>query len=226
MPIRGARSRTIQPAQERDQAMPIAALIESNLWMTWLQIACERERVAGDARRRAETVEEVGSEFGEAVGQETRAAMVAVSASSHALDAFYGKVRQVGTLPPNTWSWEQNRTRQWGRILETLKHCFDIGRHGSRWAGELEWLFDLRDSAVHHTSEARPTVPHPTGRSNVSQETLDYSLEAAQRAVGVAMEVMTTCLESPRSGQPDIKTWVEKMPHVPDALRAFRSLTQ
>jgi hypothetical protein len=212
----------LNPAHERDQAMPIEALIESNLWMTWLQIACEHERDAAEARDRAETVEAV--EFGEAVGQETRAAMVAVSASAHALDAFYGKVRQVGTLPPNTWeTWERNKTRQWGRILETLKHCFDIGRHASRWAGALEWLFDLRDSAVHHTSEARPTVLHPTGRSHVAQETLDYSLEAAQRAVGLAIEVMTTCLESPRPGQSDIKAWVEAMPHVPEALRGSRS---
>jgi hypothetical protein len=68
-------------------------------------------------------------------------------------------------------------------------------------------------------------VPHATGRSHVSQETLDYSFEAAQRAIGLAIEVMTTCLESPRQDQPDIKTWVEKMPHVPDMLQGFRSLT-
>jgi hypothetical protein len=38
-----------------------------------------------------------------------------------------------------------------------------------------------------------------------------------------AGEVMATCLESPRQDQPDIKAWVEKMPHVPDMLRGFRS---
>jgi len=35
--------------------------------------------------------------------------------------------------------------------------------------------------------------------------------------VGLAIEVMTTCLESPRSGQPAVKTGVERMPHVLDA---------
>jgi hypothetical protein len=61
-------------------------------------------------------------EFGVAVADEMKAAMVAVSASSHALDAFYGKVRQIGTLPEGTWeAWERNRTRQWGsRNAETL----------------------------------------------------------------------------------------------------------
>jgi hypothetical protein len=206
---------------ERQMGTPSISM-GTNLWDTWLDIACERERAATDARRRAESTEADNPEHGTAINDELRAAMVAVSASAHALDAFYGRVCQIGTPPPGAERWDENRTPRRSRILETLKYNFDIGKHAGDWAKEFRWLFDLRDAVVHHTYDVQPAVLHPTGRSHVSQVNLDYSLEAAQRAVELATEVMTTCLESPRSEQPKITEWAESMPHVPDHLRSLR----
>jgi hypothetical protein len=201
----------------------IEARIESNLWITWVQIGCERERTATEARSRVAASDSGDPEYAEAIVDEMHGAMVAVSAASHALDAFYGKVHQVGGLPPAAASWDKNATPRWSRILETLKHNFQIGKHTGRWAIEFEWLFDLRDAAVHHTSKARPTVPHPSGKSHVSQEIQDFSVEAANRALDLAIEVMAVCLVSPRPERPEVKTWTASASHVPRMLKAFRS---
>ena len=66
-----------------------------HLWMTWLQIARERECAAEAARRLTTERAAQGVEVAEALQDEMYAAMVAVSGAAHAIDGLSGPVRAM-----------------------------------------------------------------------------------------------------------------------------------
>lgn len=76
--------------------------------------------------------------------------------------------------------YRQEATRE--RFVRPLKHVFDTGPMNNRWVSEFEWLFDLRDAALHAQEKPRPLVPHPLG-TGAAQEDVDYSVESAERAI-------------------------------------------
>jgi hypothetical protein len=191
----------------------VTILMSSNLWIWWAEIAIDNEASALEARARAVAIGSSSDEFGQAFAAEARASMVAVSASAHALDALYGALQD--RLPPST------AERRPSRILETLRSGVELrGRAGGgRWATEFAWLFDLRDAAVHHEEQSRPSVAHPTG-VNSSAENALYSLEAASRAVDFMLEVFSTCVEKPRA---PLEGWAAERGHVVPLLIERRS---
>jgi len=171
--------------------------VRPHLWVWWADIAVDQERSARGARREALAQGIHGEGFGEALMLETRASLIGVSASAHALDALYGVFSTIIPSPPTG--------TRWSRILEAFRRAFFVrGRAGGGgWARELEWLFDLRDAAVHHEEEDREPVPHPTG-THVSWATAAYSLEAASRAVDLLFDVLETAVATPR---PPLEPW-------------------
>jgi len=187
-------------------------LVRSHLWIWWAEIAIDQLRQARAFRAQAIEVRASGDEssrFAELIGQETKAAMVAIAAAAHALDALFGAVREL--VP------EAKTNRRWSTILETLKRTSVIkgSAGGGRWAREFEWLFDLRDSALHFQESQAETVPHPTG-TNTGPENVLYSLEPAERAVALLLEVLETCTADPR---PPLDEWAKTMRPTVDSLR-------
>ena len=73
-------------------------------------------------------------------------------------------------------------TKRHGKIREALKQVFDTGQVNTKWLADFDWLFDLRDAALHAEEKPRPPVPHPLG-TNTARENVDYSIESAERAV-------------------------------------------
>jgi hypothetical protein len=127
---------------------------------------------------------------------EPKAAMVAVTASAHALDAFYGKFAPNIVTSQLKARWRKNRTSRSGRIAEGLKAGFRLG--GTEWSDDLVWLFkDRRNPALHHAEKARLTAKHPLG-ANTAQEMVAYSAESSQRAVNLMLDVFDTCTASPK----------------------------
>jgi hypothetical protein len=179
----------------------VTILVRTHLWLYWAEIAIDQEDLARQVRQRAIAVTPRGEGFADLIGQETRAALIAIAAASHALDALYGVVKEI--VPP------LGSGSRWSKILETLKMGFVIGGSagGGRWASDFEWLFDLRDAAVHFKESQKPTIPHPTG-TNTGPENVLYSLEPAQRAVSFLLEVLDTCTRTPR---PPLAAWAEAM---------------
>jgi hypothetical protein len=203
---------------------PPSILIYTNLWIVWLDVAFEHRRAAEQARAEGIAASERGKNFGELLGKEMRASMISVSASAHTIDAFYGAVDERTELAAGTRErWKEKRTKTSGRIIETLKAGCSIGAHAGRWAQDLKWLFDLRNAAVHHRAAPQPPQPHPGGFTDASKEHSDYSMEAAQRATELALDVLTKCLDSPAA--PEVQRWANEMPNVPDALRAMKGST-
>jgi hypothetical protein len=193
--------------------MAIRILMQPHLWLWWAEIAIDQERLAREARKEALGLTSSGEGFGLVLHRETHASLIAISASAHALDALYGVVADI-TTPVRA-------STRWASLLETFKATFDVlgPAGGGAWAREFEWLFDLRDAAVHHDEENRDSVPHPTG-TNTSWASVAYSLEAAERAVALLFEVLETGLGSPR---PPLAAWASDHQHVLDGLRERRA---
>jgi hypothetical protein len=184
----------------------IQVLMKTHLWVRWAEIALAQRALARQGRQALLTQQATGSSLD--ITAEWDPAIISVAGSSHAIDAFYGEAKEFIAVPDAlAQAWEKNRTGRPERIQETLKLGFQIGRHARRWKTEFDWLFDLRDAAVHHTSDAAPSVPHPVLPTNVSPEVRDYSVEAADRAVQLMLEVFATCLSSPRPALAELTKW-------------------
>jgi hypothetical protein len=171
--------------------------IRSYVYYTWAEIALEQEELARVARGNLldATDSAVGSEH---LHGEYRAAMQAVAAAAHSIDGLYGVF-----APPYRREGPRQRV-----ILERLKLRFALGKKGHTWLPQFDRLDDLRDSAVHPGFVAREPEPHPTG-SNVSHENSTYAAEAAVRAVDLLLDVLTTCVASPKPAETDAVTWAK-----------------
>jgi len=187
----------------------------THLWIKWLEIAYEHQQEALQARERSLQTAETGAEFSAALGDEMRASMVAITAAANAVDALYGEIKPLVPVPEEVRAaWKANRAPRHARIRETLKEGCALGRLNAEWSSRFKHLYRLRDPVVHHEIRSLPTVRHPNGRTNVSQEMADYSSENATAAVDLAFEVVLTTIRHPRS--PDLTAWAERMAHVPD----------
>jgi hypothetical protein len=181
-----------------------SVVITTHLWPTWMRIAIDRARVARDAR--AEAVKGgLGNETAKWMRIEFEAAVVAVAASAHALDALYGST----VIPPVVRArWVEKDTKRPGKIREALKLVFATGPMNTPWVSEFKWLFDLRDAAVHAEEIPKASVPHPVG-TNTASEQVDYSTESATRAVELALSVLRWCVDHPRQNLADAVQWSE-----------------
>jgi hypothetical protein len=63
------------------------------------------------------------------------------------------------------------------------------------------------------------TVPHPTG-ANAGPEHCLYSLESAERAVSLLLEILETCASNPR---PPLAEWATTAHGTADDLSARRT---
>ncbi len=137
-----------------------AAGTRLGLWEIWLWLAERHADFAAQCRSSDDEVDALAESLGNdaietppdktvASGTELEHTMFAVSASAYALDGLYGTVKPFIRPPKFTAA----RHRQ---ILETLKLGFNVAQRAGSWLSELEWLFDLRDSIVHHADDYRP----------------------------------------------------------------------
>ena len=133
----------------------VSIRVTANVWLAWMQIAIERARAARQARQDA-----VQSSSGDGMTREFHAALVAVAASAHALDALYGS-----TAVP-AWVralWRLTSTSRHAKIRESLKRIFNTGPVDATWAVEFKWLFGLRDAALHAREEPHTPVAPRSG---------------------------------------------------------------
>jgi hypothetical protein len=111
--------------------------------------------------------------------------------------------------------------------VRRFKLGFKIGSQMSAWDTEFAWLFELRDAALHHSSSAAPTVPHPVLPTNVSLEVRAYSVEAADRGVRLMLDVFNTCLASPKPELSDLTEWANALrPSVAALLARAKPLVE
>ncbi|NWF27448.1 hypothetical protein HW130_14440 [Streptomyces sp. PKU-EA00015] len=136
--------------------------------------------------------------------EEFDASLVAVAASAAALEALCGSLvvrevvhgRKLGENQPS-------------KIREALKLVFVSGPFNDGWIADFEWLYELRDPAIHHREEPEKTVPHPSLGMHTGPEYIHYSTETADRAVKLMLEVLRWCVDNPKPAVPAARTWAE-----------------
>ncbi len=187
------------------------------LWAYWLQIAYRHANAAELANQSQnplslEKAREVGGAGRPVAGPEGNSeiieAMVAISGAANVLDAVFGALQHADPWKP-AGGRKKNSTRT-GEILEQLKHSFEIGKRATEWSRELDWLFQLRHSIVHHSEQARPMdIAAANADYIVLSATEAFSLTAAsaRRAADFAVDVITECLDHPRPGS---RSWSER----------------
>jgi hypothetical protein len=181
------------------------------LWLVWSRLAVEHATIAEAARESDRVIDAValalqnpGSTIEDYLDSddprptegtpEFDASLIAIVASAVAVDGLYGSVKPLINPPASTAS----RPRQ---IIETLKLGFSIGRESHRWLPELDWLFDVRDLAVHRAEEFRPmTIVRVTAETVLvsSNEAWYFSAPNAHRAANLCAEIIDVCLAKPK----------------------------
>ena len=196
-------------------------ILGHQLWLTWLQIASERERAAERARQR--TIE-LGSreQFADLLMEEMHASMVAISGAAHAIDGLYGEIKTlVPVAPALAEQWKANGTSRPDQIFETLKLGCRLGSRTNLWPRQFKALYELRDPVVHHELRHQPVAPHPNGLANVVQEMADYCLENVRESLDLAVDVAATTIRQPKA--PALISWAVRMNHIPAVVEGFRS---
>jgi hypothetical protein len=208
---------TVLPGHAHASGGTVTLLVGIHLWIYWARIATEHlrearhERLKMIALNRAEI--DQGIQFGEALGRETRASMVSISAAAHALDAFYGATKNEVVSDVLKAAWRKKRPKRHRVIVETLKLGIAVGPHVKTWMEEFAWLDNVRDAALHLEERTVDSVPHPTGTST-APENVTYSMESAERAVKLMLDILTACQRNPKQRYPYLVNYVSWMPEV------------
>lgn len=168
------------------------------LWIYWWKIAEEHATEAREARQK------------EGIAEDMEPSMIAIAASASALGGLAGSVRRHAEIDLKP---SPRGTPDATKILEILKHAFDLGSYGQQWLPRLRWLFDLRDPMVHHGERLNNAVEHPEKENlQVAPESLLYASPNATEAVELVREVVMICFSSPK---PESDAWCElRRPHV------------
>jgi hypothetical protein len=214
---RVSKSRTVRidPAAEVAVSGSLQVVVSTTFWMVWIEVALQHVEEARTAHAAAVELRKRGEPVS---GDELRSALVALSAAAFALDGFYSATLGLAQVPQSVRdAWTRNQTARDARVIESLKHGFDIRSRVGDWTTELEWLFSLRGRAVHHTPEDEPPAYRPELDSGFSAEHVRYTAEAARRATAFAFEVISTCIRNPK---PHTQSWAANSQHVAEKYEA------
>jgi hypothetical protein len=198
--------------------------VGARMLIHWTDIAIEQERLAWLARnalaREVDEAKAIGK--GLELTQELHPSLVAIAATSHALDALYGEIRDAALPKPVAAKWKQDPRSGPSRprkLHEALKHGFQIS--AQQWRGDLEQLFELRDGAVHPELVFGPSAPHPLG-VNTAPEYVAYRCERATEAIDLLFALLETCASSPK---PALESWAADLRPSLERLKDKRSKT-
>jgi hypothetical protein len=187
------------------------------LWVYWLQIASRHAAEAEEASRNQRPLglvkaREVGRAGRPIAGPEGNLeiieAMIAITGAANAIDAVFGALQQVDPWKP-VGGRKKNASRT-GEILEQLKHSFVIGKQAMDWSRELDWLFQLRHSIVHHSERTRPMDIAAADAEYIvlsASEAFSLTAVAARRAADFVNRAVTECLEHPKVGA---RSWSQR----------------
>jgi hypothetical protein len=184
---------------------------KAHLWITWAQIALEREVESGVAR---EYGRKGDRERSEALGWETRASLQAITAAAISIDNLAHEISPLlpePVRPPGTRA---------GEIREVLNKGFRFGRLNGNGAlnALLQDLFDSRNTGLHYLAEWREPVPHPSG-TVTDPENVRYSFERAREAIDELLFILGTCIDKPRA---ETQEWATNMSPAVEDLFTIR----
>jgi hypothetical protein len=180
----------------------MAVQMHQIMWARWIEVSVEHELEA----RRA-YLDIVAKPESDAILREFRASLVAVTAAAHTIEAVFGDIKYLIPLQPR-------RDKRHQELRHGFRFAFGVsGAIDERLAGELKWLFTLRDSAAHPYTESEPPARHPAG-INTGVEHSKFNAITSGRAIDVAMAVLELAASPPRPSGRWIERWAaERAPY-------------
>lgn len=163
--------------------------VRTFLWYIWAEIAVDNEYLALDARR------SIVSDGRDAAATETemKASLLAITAVGHSLDALQLALVELGCVPEETLSaWSKRGPKQRAKVLATLRYTFGDYALAPSLPTELEWLYEVRNDAVHNQAPIGPIVVHPALGTRTTPARVRYGVENATRAVDLLIRVLET----------------------------------
>ena len=118
--------------------------------------------------------------------------IVAITSAAFCIDSFARDLPFADPPQPTACS-----------LQGTAHVIWDLVRHNceapvpERWHDELHWLFDLRNSAVHHEGSRQPAHFDAASGTHYGPLARDFNVANAQRALVLAHEVTAHCLDYP-----------------------------
>jgi hypothetical protein len=181
--------------------------MRTHLWISWARISLKHEAMAHAARQE---IQQPGADQSRLLEREADAGLDGICAAAFALEAFSRELSELGAIPQETvaaWRDAEDRPKAKNVALEVLAQTIDTRGLYTSWRGELEWLFDLRDSSVHYEGAFAPPEPHPLGM-NVAPSQVAYSAENVTRAVDLLLGILERCRDRPK---PPARKWSQDM---------------
>jgi len=180
-------------------------------WLPWLAIASDELRSAKVTRQslvEAAQRQDFNAKL-EALETEMKASMVAISASSFALDAFYARVKELAPPPQElVTAWRKNKTARHRQVTELQLRNFAY-KPGApdELRQNTESLYKLRDWLVHPPADFKPVQLHPVLKEAFEWRKTVFTFENAQQSHNFALAVIKVSVESSKPKEKALREW-------------------
>jgi hypothetical protein len=177
-------------------AMSIQALhVKLNMCPRWISIAYGHVVAAEAAHTELIAAYRAGDHESMALAleRESAAGMQAVAASCTAMDAYYASFREHTFIEQATIvAWRKNRLARGDRIAEVLRRTFKMTPQDFQaTSGVLKQAYDLRDRAVHPTTDMAPPVVYAEIRQATEWRLVFFRAENARIVTGQFLNIIT-----------------------------------
>jgi hypothetical protein len=172
-------------------------------WLVWARIAIDHEAEVGRLRLADPIIE-------------YQPGLVAIAAAAFSLDALYAA---VGELIPQGPPPGDDAARK-KHVADRLRRGVSPRSLSESWPSRIGDLYDTRDKAVHYKEADVEPVWHEVLQSNVSPDVVGWGLEAAESAVDLMLEILTSWAGRP---SPQARSWAEAYGHAVADLARHRA---
>lgn len=200
-----------QDGVPRLQVDIVGGLVQT--WPNWLAIAFDRLQEANGARQRltAATAGRTGDVEASVLIEEYQAGLQAISSAVFALDALYGVIAEMITIPEAEMA--RRKQRNDGRavwvadaIIRTSKRMPNDVRKAV--TESIHKAYKARDLAVHPPHVQEPYTLHPQlQNTRVPKRWIDYNFESSMELANWVVEAMMWVIDHPQSRNRALTAW-------------------
>ena len=216
MPTGGAVTLSVSRVRDQDGVLGLEVNVDGGLvqtWPNWLAIAFDRLQEANDARQRltVTAASGVGEAETSALIEEYQAGMQAISSAVFAVDALYGVIAGMITVPEAEIP--RRKQRNDGRAVWVADA---IIRASARMPNDvrkavtqsIHKAYSARDLAVHPPHVQEPYALHPQLlNTRVPKRWIDYNFETSMELARRVVEAMIWVIDHPQPRNRALTAW-------------------
>jgi len=215
MPTGGAVTLSASRVRDQDGVLGLEVSVDGGLvqtWPNWLAIAFDRLQEANNARQRlAATMTSAGKAQAIVLIEEYQAGLQAISSAVFAVDALYGVIAGMITVPEAGIA--RRKQRQDGRAVWVADA---IIRASARMPNDvrkavtenIHRAYMARDLAVHPPYVQEPYALHPQlPNTRVPKRWIDYNFETSMELTRWIVEAMIWVIDHPQLRNRALTAW-------------------